>query len=126
VSQAALGLLAALMGIVVGTLWELSEFVVDWIGLADLQPSNTDTMTDLLATNVAAVLGAVVALNVYRHVLGPARRDWLGTLGSRVADTSSDVLERHGRLVTLAVLGVITVVLAGLWFTDRAARLTIG
>jgi hypothetical protein len=54
-------LLTTLVGFAFAMLWELVAFILDWVVSTDLQPSNTDTMLDLLVCDVAAVLGAVLA-----------------------------------------------------------------
>src|SRR5919199_547165 len=32
------------VGISAGVVWELADFLIDWVGFSDLQKSNTDTM----------------------------------------------------------------------------------
>jgi hypothetical protein len=127
VSYAFIGTLVALAGVSLGMLWELVEFVIDWVGFADLQPSNLDTLTDLLACCAAASLAAPLALAVYRRAMRPTGREWLGARSQRVTDVSSGMLERHGGLVTVVTVALLALVLASLWFTERAApRVSIG
>src|SRR5436309_9454559 len=46
-------LLSIFAGIFFGVMWEIVEFIRDWVAYSDLQKSNTDTMTDLLGNDVA-------------------------------------------------------------------------
>src|SRR5215216_237305 len=62
-------LLTMLVGVAFGMLWELVQFIFDWVALSDLQPSNLDTMIDLLACDVAAVLGGTLATTLYCRAL---------------------------------------------------------
>ncbi|HET6314889.1 MAG TPA: hypothetical protein VFG86_00420, partial [Chloroflexota bacterium] len=62
-------LVAMLAGVAFGMLWELVEFILDWVASTDLQPTNTNTMMDLLACDVAAVIGAVFATWLYCHAV---------------------------------------------------------
>jgi hypothetical protein len=48
------------VGVNIGAFWEFLEFVLDWVRYSDLQKS-TDTMTDMLWNNLAAVLGTLEA-----------------------------------------------------------------
>jgi hypothetical protein len=112
-------LLTMFFGILFGILWEIVEFLRDWVAYSDLQKSNTDTMTDFLCNDVAVVLAALVALRVYCHVLVPADRQRLGVTAEWLVDGPSRVLDRHGfALLTLAV-GVIAVSVLLLWFAGR-------
>src|SRR5690348_977096 len=115
--------LAALMtmffGVLFGLVWEVVEFIRDWVAYSDLQKSNTDTMTDFLCNDVAVVIAALIALRVYCHVLVPADRQRLGVTAEWLVDGPSRVLDRHGfALLTLAV-GVIAVSVLLLWFAGR-------
>src|SRR5919201_2757128 len=76
--------LAALMamcaGVFFGVIWEIVEFVIDWVGNADLQKSNSDTMTDFLWSDLGAAVAAVVAARLYCRRLGRREREGLGGL----------------------------------------------
>src|SRR5437868_1393631 len=44
-------LTAMFAGILFGVMWEIVEFILDWVRYSDLQKSNSDTMTDLLSND---------------------------------------------------------------------------
>ena len=113
-------LLSMLAGILFGTVWELIEFLIDWIFRTDLQPSNTSTMNDLLWTDVGAVVAAVVAVRVYCHVLSDRQRLGLGQAAVRVVDGPSCLLDRHGKLIALVVVVLSCAIVASLWYAGRA------
>ncbi|HEY3060976.1 MAG TPA: hypothetical protein VGL99_18590 [Chloroflexota bacterium] len=112
-------LLAMLVGMLVAMLLEWAEFVFDWVLGTQVQPSNTDTMLDLLASYIGAAVGGVLATTIYRNVLTAPRREWLGSLGIWLSDGPSRVLDKHGFAITLAVTGVVALTVAALWFTGR-------
>ncbi len=112
-------LLAMLAGVGFGMLWELAEFILDWIASTDLQPTNTDTMVDLLACDVAAVVGAVFATWLYCHAVSARRRKELGGLATWLSDGPSRTLDKHGFAITLGFTVLVTVAVALLWFAGR-------
>jgi hypothetical protein len=112
-------LMSILAGIQFGVLWKLVEFVVDWVQYTDIQRSNSETMADLLWNDAGAVVGAVLATRLYCHVVTPARREELGRAASWLLNGPSRVLDRHGFLVTIVVVGAATLTVAGLWFAGR-------
>lgn len=59
--------LAVGLAVSVGVLWELYEFIIDSLFATDtpMQPSNTDTMTDLAVTVAGALL---VGVSGYRYI----------------------------------------------------------
>lgn len=111
--------LAMFAGVVVAMFVELLEFVADWLLGTQLQPSNTDTMTDLLASDLGAIIGAVLATTVYRRWLNVGQRQRLGERAVWLTDGPSRVLHQHGFAITLVVSGVLGAVVAALWFTGR-------
>jgi hypothetical protein len=113
-------LLTMLVGVTFGMLWELLEFILDWAISTDLQPTNTDTMTDLLAANVAAVVGGGLATWLYCHWLKPARRQQLGNLAGRLFDGPSRVLDRHGLAMIVAFTALLVLAVTVLWFAGRS------
>ena len=112
-------LLSMLVGVAFGMLWELVEFILDWVASTDFQPTNTSTMLDLLASDVAAVIGAVLATRLYCRSLTVRQRGQLGDLAAWLADGPNQVLHEHGFAMTLAVSAVVVAVVAGLWFAGR-------
>jgi hypothetical protein len=113
-------LLTTLVGFAFAMLWELVAFILDWVVSTDLQPSNTDTMLDLLVCNVAAVLGAVLATSLYCRALSMQRRMRLGVLAVWVSDGPSRMLDEHGFAITLTCTLLVTVAVAALWFAGRS------
>jgi hypothetical protein len=112
-------LMTICIGIFAGVMWELVEFVLDWVRYSDLQKSNSDTMTDLLWNDVGAVIGALLAVRVYCHVLRANDRAELGHTATWVLDGPSRVLDRHGFLVSIIVALLIAAAVAALWFAGR-------
>ena len=111
--------LAMLAGFAFGMLWELVEFISDWVASTDLQPSNLNSMMDLLASNVAAVVGGVLATWVYCHVLGAEQREELGNLAGWLSDGPSKLLDRHGYAMMLLFTAVTVLAVVALWFAGR-------
>ena len=112
-------LMTICVGIFAGVMWELVEFVLDWVRYSDLQKSNSDTMTDLLWNDVAAVVGALLAVRLYCHVLRANDRAELGHIATWVLDGPSRVLDRHGFLVSIIVALLGAAAVAALWFAGR-------
>ena len=100
-------------------MWEIVEFVLDWLRDADLQKSNSDTMTDLLWNDVGTVIGALVAARLYCHWLRPNDHSDLGQTAAWLVDGPSRVLDRHGFLVSIVVTLLVAAAVAGLWFAGR-------
>jgi hypothetical protein len=112
-------LMTICVGIFAGVMWELVEFVLDWLRYSDLQKSNSDTMTDLLWNDVGAVVGASLAMRVYCHVLRANDRAELGHIATWISDGPSRVLDRHGFLVSIIVALLGAAAVAALWFAGR-------
>jgi hypothetical protein len=118
---------AMLFGIALGASWEFVEFTSDWFGNADLQKSNADTMTDIFANDVGAILGTLFAFWLYHHLVSERDRAALGALAARLNGGLGKLLDRRGAVV----FGVVALVLAGavlaFWFVDRnPPRLPVG
>jgi hypothetical protein len=115
--------LAALMtmfsGVLFGVIWELIEFVLDWVRYSDIQKSNTDTITDLLWSDVGAVIGAVLAVRLYCHWLRARDRHQFEAVAVWLFDGPSRWLDRHGLLMSVVVALVAGAAVAALWFADR-------
>src|ERR1051326_6666461 len=78
-----------ILGASVGQFWEFVEFVGDWFGNTDLQKSNADTMTDMIANDIGALVAAVIASYVYFHVLGREQKREMGRIGQWMAHAFS-------------------------------------
>ena len=108
---AAIGLL---LGTTVGAVWEFVEFGSDWFEGANLQKSNADTMTDIIANDIGAFVATLFALYVFVHLLKPSQRREMGQLAAWIAHGPGALLERHGRIVGALALAVfVGVMLAG-------------
>jgi hypothetical protein len=112
-------LLTMFFGIFFGVLWEIVEFIRDWVAYSDLQKSNTDTMTDFLCNDVAVVIAALLAMRVYCHGLGTGDRQSLGTTAEWLVDGPSRLLDRHGLAMTAFAVGLIAASIIALWFAGR-------
>ena len=112
-------LMAMCAGVFFGVIWEIVEFVIDWVGNADLQKSNSDTMTDFLWNDLGTAVAAVLAARLYCRWLSQREREGLGGLAVWLVSGPSRLLDRHGFLMTLvaavAIAGAVTVV----WFSGR-------
>jgi hypothetical protein len=112
-------LFSMFVGLLFGVAWELVEFVLDWMRDANLQPSNTSSLVDMLWTDVGAVLGGVLVGRAYCHWLTAHRREALGGLAEWLVDGPSRVLDRHGFLITITVSLALAGAVATLWFVGR-------
>jgi hypothetical protein len=95
--------LALLLGMCVGAMWEYVEFASDWFGDANLQKSNGDTMTDVIANNIGAFVATLVGLWIFTQVLKPSQRQEMGHIAQWLAHGPSRVLDRFGRPIGVAV-----------------------
>jgi hypothetical protein len=112
-------LLSMCIGVAFGMVWELVEFIIDWVRASAIQTSNTQTMLDLLWTDVGAVLGAIVATSVYCRWLPGRQRQEIGDFSVWVSDGPLKVIQRQGLAMTLAWTAIVVVAVAALWFTGR-------
>jgi hypothetical protein len=112
-------LMAMCAGIFFGVIWEIVEFVIDWVGNADLQKSNSDTMTDLLWNDVAAAIAAVLAAHLYCRWLSPRQRQDIGGLATWLVAGPSRLLDRHGFLMTFVAAAAIAAAVVVVWFSGR-------
>jgi hypothetical protein len=105
------------VGVTFGAFWEFLEFLLDWVRYSDLQKSNTDTMTDMLGNDVAAVLATLLAFHAYHHWIIEKRE--LGDLADSIFTPIGRLLDRHGTLLALVALLSIAVYVAALWYAER-------
>ena len=112
-------LAAMLVGVTAGVVWELIEFVLDWVADLEVQKSNTDTMTDFLWTDFGVVVGTLLAVHAYAHWVSDAERAASGALAERLARPVTWLLDRHGHLVAALALLIMAAAVIVLWFTGR-------
>jgi hypothetical protein len=112
-------MLIVFFGILFGVAWEVVEFVRDWVAYSDLQKSNTDTMTDFLWNDVAAILAALLVVRLYCHLTSGRDRKALGETAEWLVDGPSRLLDRHGLTMAVIVGCVIAAAVAALWFAGR-------
>ena len=117
---AAFGLL---LGLTIGAFWEFVEFASDWFGNADLQKSNGDTMTDIMANDVGAFVATLLGLWLYFHVLRPTQREEMGRVARWLGHGPARLLDRCGRPIgVLAALALAAILFASQWVDrDRPA-----
>lgn len=114
-------LIAWLLAAALGAFWEFIEFTADWFTSSDLQKSNADTMTDLLANDVGALVASLLAVWLYYAVIGKQQRAEMGALAEWLTGGLGRVLDRHGRVVgSVLALAVAVLIGAGLWI-DRGS-----
>jgi hypothetical protein len=106
-------------GVLFGVLWEIVEFVRDWVAYSDLEKSNTDTMTDFLCNDVAVVIAALLAMQAYCNLATTRDRAALGQFAEGLVARPSRVLDRHGLALALIGAGLISATLLVLWFVGR-------
>ena len=98
-------LFGLLLGMCVGACWEFIEFGSDWFAAANLQKSNADTMSDILANDLGAFVAVLFATWTFTHKLTPNQRSEIGQIGRWLAHGPARLCDRHGRLVG-AILAV--------------------
>ena len=101
---------AALVGITLGTLWEIVEFLQGFFAAENLQLSNVDTMTDLIADTFGAAVGVFLAIWLYRHTTVAAERDQFGKIAVWLADHAP---------TGLGIVLVLAVFLGAAWLVNR-------
>jgi hypothetical protein len=113
------GAFGLLLGASVGAFWEFVEFASDWFGDANLQKSNADTLTDIIANDLGAFVATVFGLWLYSHVLSPNQRREIGTIAGWLADGPERVFDRHGRVIGTVLAGVFAAILFLAQWIDR-------
>jgi hypothetical protein len=113
-------LMSMLVGVTFGAFWEFLAFVLDWTRHSDLQQSNTNTVTDMLSNDLAAVLGVLVALHAYGHWTRPAVQREISDLAAWLFNPIGRLLDAQGKLLAAFVLLGIAVYVAALWYAERA------
>ncbi len=86
VPEALLWVGAALVGVALGTGWEIVEFIQGFFAAENLQLSNVDTMTDLIADAAGATGGAGVAVWLYHHTTVDREREQFGRIAVWLAE----------------------------------------
>ncbi len=69
-----IAILTVALGITVGAVWEMLEWVSDRTIGSTLQEGNTDTVTDLMLDGAGAIVGALLLVQWTRHSWGSVRR----------------------------------------------------
>jgi hypothetical protein len=110
---------AMLLGIAVGGFWEFFELGSDWFGDANLQKSNADTLTDIIANNLGAIVATLLGLWIASHRLAPGQRQEMGQIARWLAHGPSRLLDRHGRLIGAGLALIFGGVLAASQAIDR-------
>jgi hypothetical protein len=110
---------AMMFGMALGAFWELVEFGLDWFGNANLQKSNADTLTDILANDAGAIFGPLLAFWLYRHVTTQQQRRGFGEIAEWLTGRLARMFEEHGvRIGVIVGLAIAAIVVAG-WLMDR-------
>jgi hypothetical protein len=112
-------LMALFGGVLFGIVREVVEFIRDWVADSDLQKSNTDTMTDFLCNDLAAVIAMQIALRLFCRVLDQSDRQSLGRTAEWLVHGPSRLLDRHGFALELVGVVAIAVSIGALWFSGR-------
>ena len=107
------------VGIMFGASWEVVEFLIDWVRYSDLQKSNLDTMTDMLWSNLAAVVAGLLMVRLYARAVSSAEREAIGACADALSAPLGRLLDQHGRIMTLALFVAIAAFVASLWFAGR-------
>jgi hypothetical protein len=113
------GLLTVCAGVFFGVVWEVVEFIRDWVAYSDLEKSNSDTMTDFLCNHVMAVIAMLIVMRMYSRGSSPEDRRAVGQTAEWLVDGPSRVLNRHGFAMATIGVVVIAAAVAALWFTGR-------
>jgi hypothetical protein len=115
--------LAAAFGILTGTcvgaFWEFIEFASDWFGDANLQKSNGDTMTDIIANDIGAFVATLFGVWLYTRVFTDSQRRETGLIASWLSRGPARFIDRHGRVIGTAVALLFAIVLAASQWIDH-------
>ncbi len=103
--------IAMLLGVSVGASWEYVEFLSDWFGDANLQKSNADTMTDLIANDIGAFVATLLALRLFPRWLSSQQRREAGHLAQWLSNGPTRLLGDHGRVIGAAVAAALAAIL---------------
>lgn len=107
--------LSLLLGMSLGAFWEFVEFTSDYFGDANLQKSNGDTMTDIMANNIGAFVAMLLGMWLYCHVFSQEERRDIGAIARWLAHGPTNAVRRHGRVIG----SVAAVLLAGVLFLSQ-------
>src|SRR5207302_1810267 len=78
-----------------------------------------DTMTDMLANDIGALVATLIGFWLYFKVLDRQQRSEMGQLGRWLSAGPSRFLDRHGRLVASVLGTAVAVLLAATQWVDR-------
>src|SRR5919199_523008 len=121
------GLLAWLIGGSIGAIWEFIELASDWFGDADLQKSNADTMSDLLANDIGALLATLIGQYLFLHVFSADQRREIGQGAHWVTAWVGKLLDRAGRPVgAVLALAIAAAIGGGVWIDRNPPALAAG
>jgi hypothetical protein len=115
------GVFSLFTGISVGAFWEFVEFASDWFGDANLQKSNADTLTDIMANNMGAFVATLFGLWAYAHRLSPWQREEIGHLAQWLADGPGRIGDRYGRLLGTGAAVLLGLALFAAQWVDRGS-----
>jgi hypothetical protein len=122
-----LALLGFLTGATIGAFWEFIEFSSDWFGNADLQKSNADTMTDMMANDIGAFVAILIGFRLYLHVFSANQREETGEVAHWLTSGLGKLLDRFGRpLGAVLALAVAAAIGAGVWIDRNPPALASG
>ena len=113
------GFVTICAGILFGVGWKIVEFVQDWSTYADVEKSNSDTMTDFLWNDFGTVIGVLIAVRVYCRVVHGRERESIGASAHWLVHGPSRVLDRHGVVATVVVAVLAAAAVAAVWFASR-------
>ncbi|MCA1648552.1 MAG: hypothetical protein LC797_24855 [Chloroflexi bacterium] len=113
---AAFGLL---LGMSVGAFWEFIEFGSDWFGDANLQKSNSDTLTDIVSNDIGAFVATLFGLWFFTHHLSANQRREMGQVARWLAHGPRVLFDRHGRVIGTVLAGLFGVILCLAYWMDR-------
>ena len=121
---AALGMLMAMS---VGAFWEFVELMSDWFGDANLQKSNGDTLTDIMANDIGAFVATLIALWLYTHVFAETQRREMGLIARWLVHGPGVLIRRHGRPIgAAACVALAAIVFLSQWVDRDAPVLASG
>jgi hypothetical protein len=121
------GFLGWLFGASIGAVWEFIEFSSDWFGDADLQKSNADTMSDLLANDIGALVAILIGQYLFLHVFTENQRREIGEVTHWLTSGLGKLLDRAGRPIgAVLALALAAAIGGGVWIDRNPPALAAG